>query len=532
MEEWDQFDEEGILLYVVNFVKNYVQAILPNSLFPVAVKSPITKEEVISVTKWPEEHYWDSSLGYIEKEHNGKEFIGFDVSSGKDLRYLIWNKTDGVFVRVKPNAEVLDSKICYKNIIVRDWDNSKLDVFCPYTFTVDFMGLQVRDCLHLHRNSFLETFELVSYIKECFWIYLYFLDKNYKEYSLEENDGNQTIIERIRDEKCCTRKELWCREWCSHLLQLICMVEYPEIKEIETEVLTQNIAVEKFQEEKDGEFAVVRQFVDANDFLRNIRIFYKGHSEETNKGETKDNFAILIADLKDRNIINKMNGSVLSISKNTFHKLIENKADLDFKNEELKEKSVLLSNSILKLGVLQDVNIVRILKSDKRLSTCYFKVGNEILTGYMLEQQNSIKVVSESELILKMWDLSFMKRVILEVKDVCKYKEIQVKELPFEEKMDDGRKRSYIISPMSYKVMHGIDLELRKKVFYDYEKFRQFVFGKRGQESSSYNMLINWVMKNQIDTKRFSKVEIKECYECLLKDIYKEHIYPRCKRGK
>lgn len=34
-------------------------------------------------------------------------------------------------------------------------------------------------------------------------------------------------------------------------------------------------------------------------------------------------------------------------------------------------------------------------------------------------------------------------------------------------------------------------------MFLDYEKFRQLAWGERGQESSAYHMLINWVVKNK-----------------------------------
>lgn len=527
-EVLDEFDEDGILLYVEKYLKKYIQAILPNSLFPIAVKSSITQEKIINKTEWPEVPYWKEPLKYIQVEHDEKEFIGVDVSKQGSLRYLIWNKTDGIFMSIKTKGDASKSKICYKNIIVREWKKTKLDVFSPYTFTVDFMGPSVKDCLHLHRNSFLEKFDLINPVKECFWIYLYFLKKNYVGYCERENDRNSVDINVLKDKKGLTIEESWYLEWCSYLLQLICIIEYPEFMENSIKVAYENITVKRFKKGENGEITIVKKYEDANKILEDIRTFYYGIDVAMNEKVIQDNRAIVIGELQ--NVINT-NSREISTTWERVSSFLKGKI-----GGNGSEKSKLL-NTIDENGVLQDENLIRILKSDKGLKACYFKITDSELRGYMLEHRDSSSIVSESELVKEMWDISQMKRFMSEVKEVSRYKEIQVNKLPFrisedDDEENDGRKAIYIISPLSGRTIHSVEQVIHNGIHLDYEKFRQFVWGERGQELSSYHRLIEFVYKNQIEAKYYSSRDIKACYEELLKDIYKEHILKRCKKQK
>lgn len=525
----DEFDEDGILLYVEKYLKNYIQAILPNSLFPIAVKSSITQEEIINKTEWPEEPYWKEPSKYIQVEYNDKEFIGVDVSKQGSLKYLIWNKTDGIFASIKKKDGVSESKICYKNIIVREWKKTKLDIFSQYTFIVDFMGLPVKNCLHLHRNSFLERFDLVIPVKECFWVYLFFLKKNYTEYCKRENNGKPVDINAISDKKGSTIEESWCLEWCSYLLQLMCIIEYPVLMTSSVEVVNQNIGVERFERGENGEITIVKKYEDVNKILGDIRAFYYGIDMDLDEMVIQDNLAIVIDE--SANLTSKNMGKI-SIKWNWA---------CDYFNEKIENnhwaKKTKLLNTIFRVGVLQDEDLLRILKNDKGLKVSHFTISDIELRGYMLEHRDPIGRVSESELVEKMWDLSTMKRIMPEVKDVSKYKEIQVDKLPFWTNIDDDeeyddRKAIYIISPLSGRVLHSVENVINTGVYLDYEKFRQYVWGERGQEFSSYHRLIEFVQKNQIEAKYYSSRDIKDCYEELLKDIYKERVLPRYKEQK
>lgn len=52
--------------------------------------------------------------------------------------------------------------------------------------------------------------------------------------------------------------------------------------------------------------------------------------------------------------------------------------------------------------------------------------------------------------------------------------------------------------------------------------FRKLVWGEKGQETSDYKMLIDWVIKHQLEDRHTGREEIMEAYEDLLKDIYLE----------
>lgn len=527
-EEWDEFDEEGNLMYVVSFLKNYIQAILPNSLFPIAVKSSITKEIVVNKAEWPEENYWEQPSKYIEIEHDGKAFLGLDVSklsaSKKGmLKYLVWNKTDNILVSIKPNGDIFKSKICYKNIIVRDCRNANLGIFSPYTFTMDIMGIPVKKCLHLHRNSFLEKFDPTDFIKKCFWVYILFLEKTYKDYCLQDNEKKLIGEEYTDNQNYQFIRGMWCAEWCSYWSKLICIIEYPEMKVNLSEVLNQSIKVKRLEQKESGELLFVDDEVDAKLFVEYVQKFYCRINGDSVNDEAEEEFAIVLSAFDVLNNKNNMDGK---IRWQNIYAFIKGK--LEFNN--VNEKQIKLLKSISNIGVLNDRKLLELFRSDNRLKESSFSVGNTELIVHMLEKGNVVGCVSEKELVLKLWDTLARKRVMLRVKEILKYKELQVKELPFsEEEMGES---IYVISPLSCKVIHNVNKIIRSGVFLDYEKFRYYVWGERGQESSAYHMLINWVFKNQVNPDYFGKTEIRNCYEELLNDIYKEHIFPMCKKGK
>lgn len=85
-----------------------------------------------------------------------------------------------------------------------------------------------------------------------------------------------------------------------------------------------------------------------------------------------------------------------------------------------------------------------------------------------------------------------------------------------------------MLSPISNYRCKNIKELIRKKRRLSYDDFRELVWGKKGNERPEYHMLIDWVVKHQVEEKRYTCDKIIEIYEKLLSDIYRENVrYPK-----
>lgn len=504
--DWDEFDENGILKYVTEFMENYIASLAPNSLFPIVIKSPITKERVLEGIEWPEVNYWMDSSKYIEEQYRGKEFIGLEISKKdkEDPKFLIWNKTDNIYMKIKMYKSM--DKVCYKNIVVRDCDKSKLDLFSQYSICVDFMGIHVKDCIHLHRNSFLEDFKYDVYVKECFGIYLLYLKKNYNHFSEDDLEFSR-----------------WDEKWDSYYIQLIRTIEYSDIEANGVKIKERPLGIKRLVKSGNGQVDIIEKDESTSKVMKIIQDFYQYLNDVSNDDGDNISHYLLINDFNLKEIIRLPD---VRLKRTTLENFMYNSEE----NIGLRDsKRFMLLKTLADKGLIMDYETIKILKSDERLNLIAFACHEMGLRGYALEFKKSVKTISENEIISELWNDKVQHRIMLRVDHVSKYKELLVRELPFSRDIKNG---VFIISPLSKAAIENVQNEMDKGIAISYENFRKLVWGEKGKESSSYKMMIDWVEEKQINSGYYRGAEIRDCYEKLLKDIYKRHVYKAGKRRK
>lgn len=508
----DEFDEDGVLLYTIKFLHKYIQELIPNSFFPIVIRSSKFKESINIRAPWTKENYWEQESRHIRQKYDGKEYLGIDISQDNGSpEFLVWNKTDNIYVRFsKDNSS---NRICYKNVLVRDKVKKISNLFAPYNVFVDIMGISVKKCLHLHRNSFREHFQVNDYVKECFRIYLYYLKEYYKQ-SFRINDDGEN--KKVRD-------DCWTEEWESFYLHLICIIQYPDIEVDSVVIENKKIGLEKLVKTGLDKIEVQKREEDASMFFDKIQSFYDDFYDNL-PGDKTDTLNVLL--IKGGSENQYINSDIL-----LRQSILKHFMDGTLEMNELNYEKVKILNSLCDIGMITDEKTAKILMSDFRLSKrSYFMSGDLGLKGYVLEYKKSDQIVAEKDILSRLWSSNISGRVMIEVEKNSNYSELLVKELPFFN--NEEQNRVFLISPLSNVVINILQRKLDEGFYLNYEEFRQLAWGKRGQESSSYNMLINWVLKHQIVNEYYTKEDIKDCYEKLLNDIYMEHIFPVCKKGK
>ncbi|MCM1236245.1 MAG: hypothetical protein NC489_39700, partial [Ruminococcus flavefaciens] len=194
---WDDFEQEGMLMYVQKFFMGYIRMMIPNPLFPIVIDNSISELQTYRNPYWVRKNYWDEDTGTLYKEwtYGERQYLGIYVEDGLQRYFLVWDQVDGVLTRI--GKQGADKTVCFKNVWVQETDDSLLDLFCKYSVCIDLMGLYVDNCLKVHRNSFYEKFRWEQYCYNGFRVYLQFLWEQYIKRKTEIAEKAEGKIEKI-----------------------------------------------------------------------------------------------------------------------------------------------------------------------------------------------------------------------------------------------------------------------------------------------------------------------------------------------
>ena len=169
-------DEENIMGYTKKVLSIYLRQIIPNPLIGIVVYVQGYKKEAYSLHKdiyKVQELTWNNRKYVILKEPESKGIFG----NQQDLK--AWDCENEIFVEIwkRKVAEKEKSTICYKNVRMTDEESPLKALADVLDFSLDFMGLQAKRDLKIHRNGFKEGFPLKSYIVGYLQLYLHLLMK-------------------------------------------------------------------------------------------------------------------------------------------------------------------------------------------------------------------------------------------------------------------------------------------------------------------------------------------------------------------
>lgn len=502
-DKWDEFNANANLMYVQNFLKYYIETIIPDPLFPIEITCPVSAPEHYKSPYWPQTNTWVKTAEYVtEMERGGKKYLCYWVKKQKaeDSCFQVWERTQGFFCVIKCRKKKDDEGakyFCFKNVLVRDADIDGLELFRGYDILLDFMGFHAEQCLKIHRNDFIEDFQAEDFCRECFQIYMSFLQQK------RDKMGSGTIE----------------YAWNSYDLQLLRMLVFDPNYDIPGE-LPEKI-VGSFQ--NDG-FQIAGE--KENKYLKKV-------DKEQSAKERLEMLNLIFHSLKMRehapseDCFFLMREDSIQVDTSYHPNVLQDWIRNQLKDQQKKSILDMLVNG---QGAYTDSSTYRLLHQDNRLKKEYFQMEvdgkKEIFSRFFLPE----KPVAEEEMDFYrfFWDedgpdkdgmdgahVYVQRRKSLSGENAERYPALCINQKPF--CVDDGS--IYILSPLSREAVANIKRDLSKGQKIDYEAFRQYAWGKRGEENQEYNMLIDWTLRKQV-YKKYTRKDIEEAYESFMQSIY------------
>lgn len=553
LENWDEFEPEGMLMYVRQFFMNYIRMMIPNPLFPIEVDNSITVSQVYRNPYWVHTNYWEIVNDGLSMEwsYGGKQYLGLYAKDEIKNYFLVWDKTDGVLTRISKQGT--DKTVCFKNVLVQEKEESLLDLFCKYSVCIDLMGLYVDNCLKLHRNSFFENFRWEEYCYDSFRVYVRFLWEQYvnrkrkiKE-SAEEKIGKiekyledqlvetadetkkqdlmtQTAVEIERIRQLCQREmrqDEFIAEWESLPVQILRLLAFDDICDAPYQIMDYEDADIDVQEisvntDAHGEekIEVLQGQISGNKILDLMQRYYKQMKDQYNVTNNTE-FPIVILGSGEKYV--ETNNIGISISLRTIHRWLEEGRQI---NDEVIHS--ILETLINGIGVIDDADIIKMLMSDRRLYTKRLVAGGKKF--FLLQCEKEVQAVDQQLFFDSFWQESKKGRRYVTGKDTDRYPALKISELPF--RIKEGRKdKVYLLSPVSNNNYRNVEKIKGHGLKLSFEDFRMKIWGPRKKESPEYFMLIDWVVKHQVTERQYTKEKIAEVYDNFLLDLYKACVY-------
>lgn len=552
LDTWDDFDADGILAYVQNFFENYIKAVIPNPLFPIEIGSSATEKRIYwNDLYWPDVNYWEQKKDNLW-ECDGRQYLRIWVEKRDSYSFLVWDKTDCILTRISNRGT--DKLICFKNVVVRQKDDTLLNLFCRYSVCMDFMGFNVENCLKLHRNSFHEKFQWEQYCYYAFKAYVHFLAEQCEKrravieeayqnaieeeqtlHILAENPNDDAEkqgliylknhnIKQIQQERVDSiKKDNIIREWESYRVQLIRVIAVKDMLDVPC-----NIRVEERNQIKMKK-VVFDQNADSAVFLRKEEYDINGNevlpllnqyfAEMEHPSLSQENeHCIVLLDTGEEYV--KEDDDEIIIHPNTIQKWQT--------GEHTNSKTEMILQTLAGgIGIIGDTDTIKMIMSDLKLYTRRYVIKNnnsDDIIFYRLLYKEETEAISQQDFLSYFWLSSRCGRRYITGKSANRYPQLCVSELPFREKIN-RHSDIYLLSPISNSSLINIQRlqAVRRKLSYD--DFREHIWGKKGQESSEYYMLIDWVKKHQIEKYKYTRQDIVEAYEVFLTALYMAHVY-------
>lgn len=562
-ETYDMFDPDGNLIYAQKFFYEYIRSYVLDPLFPIEVVCPVHTTLKYQNPYWGELCYWKKSDSYISKNlvNNDKEYLCIYVNKQGRTKatiedenviesqeyFMSWEYSKCVFQVIKPSKGKKNINLCFKNVLVLDVGKELLKLFASYSGLIDFIGFHVESCLKVHRNSFDEHFPLEQYCRIGFEIYFKFLSEMLDE--LKETEKDNAADENVDSNHQGLNKGYFENIWNEFSARLLRTILFNGMfdKEYSDKVgeRQRSIVVCDLQPDENGKFVIREKMssISENEIIEHLSEFYQLFNRaETKKMNMANPESCILLKVDDNVVADWRKKKQISPSNFTPDIIIgwQNKEESSNKNTDNNTKNevnsrIAAENALKdsfkdgKIEMIADKEILEILQQDKKIEKEMFILTdnyNHKVNVLVLLFKPDVEIPEKADFYKVIGERAVRetRRVIYSGREADKYyPKLRVSSIPFckkEEIDEDG----YLISPVSAEKYRGVMeyKKLKKKINYDI--FREIVWGKKGQETQSYTMLIDWVVKHQYKAALYSREEIIKEYERFLKSIYEECI--------
>lgn len=510
-DKWDEFDPDAILYYALQVVNQYIKIFIPEPLFPIEVLSPVWSSDIHNNSYISVLDFWQKGSMCITKSirYEDNEYRCFWVNNDRNIYGIffavIWDGENGIVHRIFFKEQENENKcICFKNVLVKDINLRELQLLKSFDFCTDFIGFKAEECLMLDRNRFNEKFSFQKYCIVAFQVLLLFI----------KNLLNQAESK----EKYVSVKKVW----GSYLTQLPNTILSPDNVEISDDEDEKEVVHYMFSVNENKQLIIDKtiEMVNQDKLLKNLKTFYQSMYQEKRikkqviflytenvKGEMKDEEYITYTEgLETKNE---------RIHPNTVIKWL----DLN-QQQKNNDEFIILKELTKGIGVIKDKLTIEMLIGDKRLEHRKLLIADIAILMLMPKAYGKDKTKKEIYEYFCKQSLSTQKgRKYLEIFDMSDFDNLLVDEIPYiTNNVLNGK--GYLISPISSvanaKVYSYIYIEKK----FSYEIFRELVWGKKGNETPEYHMMIAWVVKHSAVSANITMDDVIHKYEEMLRELY------------
>lgn len=582
-KEGDYFNKDVVAENICCLIEYYVKKKVPNSFFPIHIrnKNRGNEKHVIyrsSFLPSKKEVEQENFIQNIEIDDIVYQYSY--ISNQDDCKLRIWDSKNGILAcidlnknfnpEVNPRASYEEKQkreernrknrrdinpICFRNVRI---ETERLDQMYIDQFSVcmDFLGFSAEKVLKIHRDSLREEFQVEEYYKNFLKVF---------GKIMIQNDYYNEILKKMSLAHFFVLASNWIEE--KELLEII-------------ETLVRNKEIEKNEEIQENKKGKDNLTEEDKTIKKN-----NSEEKEDKLNSVKENNTTQTETMQQENYRKKLEEpiAVLEIKKEGkfWSKQLLYKSGLELIKRLLEQKQenkmILLDGINFTEESIDSIDLSSMDKIDDR-KNYYVKILSDYMIGNnggicmvdkelidLLEKfpnKESIRVIKlkfidskeETHLVEAIFYKSienlqqdeikrseFLQNMYMKINTTCprviesnismkEYKSIFVEQLPFnvEQKKE---KQKYCISPIDFYAKSQIEVERvhmtvkiagesskteREEI--NLKRFKELVMN----EQSGFEFVVTWVTNHQLNHPRRTREEIRDVYERLIEDIYKE----------
>lgn len=196
----DPFNHGQVKRYIIDFLKEYIEVMIPDALFPIRIVYPQKEGDLCKIIDnqfFPHWNYWEDKTAvppkynFLQKhrrvEENGEKYHFFFQKKDEIsvMQALVWDIQRNIsYIFFIGNYEMEEMRVCFKNVLVKEEITSDYQWLGRYGLLVDYMGFQAKEILKVHRDKFDDRFRTErqpDYIKKAYWILFHELERLRKD---------------------------------------------------------------------------------------------------------------------------------------------------------------------------------------------------------------------------------------------------------------------------------------------------------------------------------------------------------------
>lgn len=540
----DVFSKDDELSYVIKYVENYLKEIIADTFIPIRITSPDREPVLLQSEFMGMLSFWSDNRRYIS---------GTETDTGGDYRWVydlyknelaIWHEKESVYTYIKNEQKTMERKhtACFKNVCVVRNTNFKYPLAEDFTICVDFMGHTAENALKVHRNEFNEGFSQKKYIMKAIDIFvkvMFDIKSRFTDVKelMEKINGNLYETNALLVYLLYLDNHMLIPSEANRKIDKVNYKINTSIRhtgqDIASNVITDTstdgeqapalgndtedtVLHKERQDEGTREAEIVKSFsyIEMSTLLSWVQEILNGTESERlymycPKERRKEQKPVTM-----KKILTKLDSDA------------SGKRPVDWENFQEEFSTVDLMQKTTGLDVIweKEYSIYSILVESDMFDVSYLQFDEDDTAGgdIAIFRRKQTEVSDESLQEYDFYVALFGRegRALLGMPDAANYKKLMVSKLPYNKDMK--RNGPYLISPVNQKIRIEINQKTKNipKIKYPYDKFIKIIM-----EDSAFQEMLDWVYKNQVESGKYTKEELREEYRKLASDIYTKYLY-------